>query len=220
MSLLASFNPTLVGATTVMLLLPSPKRLMLGYLCGAYLTSITLGLIIVFNFSDSSAADTTQHTVNPVVNLVFGLIALTGAFVLHTGRHEQFSERRRAKKAANPSGPPRWQRELGKGSPRATFVVGSLLTLPGGSYLAGLYNINKLDYGVPETVLLVVGFNVVMMWLLEVPLLAYVLRPETTPARIERIKAWGRAHGHVIAVRGLALLGTLFVAKGIVGLLS
>jgi hypothetical protein len=203
-----------------MLLLPNPKRLMFGYLCGAYLTSITLGCIIVFNFSDSSAAQTTQHTVNPLVNIAFGAIALIAAFVLHTGRHEQLAERRRARREAQPKGPPRWQRELGKGSPRATFVVGSLLTLPGGSYLAGLYNINKLDYGGPETVLLVIGFNVVMMWLLEVPLLAYVLAPETTPARIERIKAWGRAHGHVIAVRGLTGLGALFVLKGVVGLLN
>ena len=39
-SLTASINPTLVAATTVMLLLPSPKKLMLGYLLGAYTTSI------------------------------------------------------------------------------------------------------------------------------------------------------------------------------------
>ena len=32
----AAFNPTLLTATTVMLLLPSPKRLLLGYLLGAY----------------------------------------------------------------------------------------------------------------------------------------------------------------------------------------
>ncbi len=42
LSLTASLNPTLVAATTVMLLLPSPKKLMLGYLLGAYMTSITI----------------------------------------------------------------------------------------------------------------------------------------------------------------------------------
>jgi hypothetical protein len=44
----AALNPTLVAASTVMMLLPSPKRLMLGYLLGALMTSITLGLVIVF----------------------------------------------------------------------------------------------------------------------------------------------------------------------------
>jgi hypothetical protein len=35
LSLTASFNPTLVAATNVMLLLPSPSKLILGYLLGA-----------------------------------------------------------------------------------------------------------------------------------------------------------------------------------------
>ena len=56
LSLTASLNPTLVGATTVMLLLPSPTKLMLGYLLGAMMTSITLGLVIVFTLSDSGAS--------------------------------------------------------------------------------------------------------------------------------------------------------------------
>ena len=34
LSLVAMFNPTLLAATTVMLLMPNPKRLMLGYLLG------------------------------------------------------------------------------------------------------------------------------------------------------------------------------------------
>ena len=43
LALVAMFNPTLLAAVTVMMLLPNPKRLMLGYLLGAYLTSITSG---------------------------------------------------------------------------------------------------------------------------------------------------------------------------------
>ena len=100
LSLTASLNPTLVGATTVMLLLPSPTKLMLGYLLGAYLTSITLGLVIVFSLSDSSAASTTQHTLSPAMDIALGAIALCGAFVLHTGRRTRLAERRQARKEA------------------------------------------------------------------------------------------------------------------------
>src|SRR2546430_269065 len=125
LSLTASLNPTLVAATTVMLLLDRPKRLMLGYLLGAYLTSITLGLVIVFSLSDSATANTTQSTVSPAVDIGLGSIMLAVAFVLATGRHERIAERRRAKRAEKPdSEPPRWQRELSKGSPRTTFVIG------------------------------------------------------------------------------------------------
>ncbi|MGA9858122.1 MAG: GAP family protein [Solirubrobacteraceae bacterium] len=219
LSLTASLNPTLVGATTVMLLLPSPRKLMLGYLLGAYITSITLGLVIVFSLSNSSTANTTENTISPAADIVLGLLALLGAWVIWSGRHTRFTDRRRERKAAKPDkGPPRWQRELNKGSARTTFVVGMLLTLPGASYLAGLSDINKLNYSTPETVLTVIGFNVVMLWLLEVPLLCFVIAPDWTPLAVNRAKAWVSRHTHMFAVRGLTLLGALLVIKGIIGL--
>jgi Sap, sulfolipid-1-addressing protein len=221
LSLTASLNPTLVAATTVMLLLDKPARLMAGYLLGAYLTSITLGLVIVFSLSGSSASNTTENTLSPAVDIGLGAIALAVAFVLYTGRHERLRERREARKAAKPDkGPPRWQRELSKGSPRTTFVVGALLTLPGASYLAGLDEIHKQKYSTTVTVLLVIGFNLVMLWLLEVPLASFVVAPEWTPRAIERAKAWVSRHAHVFAVRGFAALGVLLVIKGIVGLVT
>ncbi len=221
LSLTASLNPTLVAATTVMLLLDKPVKLMGGYLLGAYMTSITLGLVIVFSLSDSSASNTTENTISPAVDIGLGAIALAVAFVLYTGRQERLRERRRARKAAKPDkGPPRWQRELSKGSARTTFIVGALLTLPGASYLAGLGEIHKQKYSTTVTVLLVIGFNLVMMWLLEVPLASFVVAPEWTPRAIERVKLWVSRHAHVFAVRGFAAVGALLVIKGIVGLVT
>jgi Sap, sulfolipid-1-addressing protein len=221
LSLTASLNPTLVAATTVMLLLPSPSRLMLGYLLGAYVTSITLGLVIVFSLSNSSTTNTTENTISPAVDIALGAIAVAVAFVLYTGRHERLSERRRARKAAKPDkGPPRWQRELSKGSARTTFVIGALLTLPGASYLAGLDQIHKLKDSTTTTVLIVIGFNLVMLWLLEVPLASFLIAPEWTPRAVDRTKAWVSRHRHVFAVRGFAAVGALLIIKGLIGLLG
>src|SRR5215467_7207164 len=99
LSLTASLNPTLVAATTVMLLLDKPARLMLGYLLGAYLTSITLGLVIVFSLSNSSATNTTENAVSPAADIGLGAVALAISFVLYTGRHQRLAERRRERKA-------------------------------------------------------------------------------------------------------------------------
>jgi hypothetical protein len=221
LSLTASLNPTLVAATTVMLLLPSPARLMGGYLLGALMTSVTLGLVIVFSLSNSSAAKTTENTLSPAVDIALGGLALLAAWVVWSGRHARRAERRRERKKAKPDkGPPRWQRELSKGSARTTFVVGALLTLPGASYLAGLNDIHKLEYSTTETVLVVLGFNVVMLWMLEVPLACFVIAPDWTPRAIGRAKAWVSGHAHVFAVRGFAALGTLLIIKGIGGLIS
>ena len=95
-----------------------------------------------------------------------------------------------------------------------------LLTLPGASYLAGLDDIHKLHYSTTATVLVVIGFNLVMLWLLEVPLACFVVAPDWTPRAVERAKAWVSRHSHVFAVRGLAALGALLIIKGIVGLIS
>jgi Sap, sulfolipid-1-addressing protein len=221
LSLTASLNPTLVAATTVMLLLDRPAKLMAGYLAGAYLTSITLGLVIVFSLSDSSTAKTTENTVSPAVDIGLGAICLAIAFVLYTGRIERLRERRAARKTATGSTePPRWQRELSKGSPRLTFVVGAALTLPGASYLAGLHRIHELHYATAETVLLVIGFNLVMMWMLEVPFVSFLVAPRWTPHAIERAKAWVSRHAHMFAVRGFAAVGALLVLKGLIGLVG
>lgn len=212
----AALNPTLVTATTVMLLLPNPLRLMLGYWLGAMLVSVTLGILIVFALDDSSAASTTKNTLSPIADIVLGALALLLALVLATGRDKGMTERRAQRREGKD--PPRWQRTLGKGTARTTFVIGVLLTLPGASYLLGLHNINTLDYSPAVTVLLVIGFNLIMLILLEAPLLAFVLAPEAAPKAVDRAKAWAAARWRTVAVSGLCVIGGTLVLKGIVGL--
>ena len=86
-----------------MLLLPNPAKLMGGYLLGALMTSITLGLVIVFSLSDSSTTNTTQNTLSPAADIAVGLLALVGAWVVWSGRHDRIRERRRARKRQSPT---------------------------------------------------------------------------------------------------------------------
>jgi hypothetical protein len=217
----AALNPTLLGATTVMLLLPKPKRLLIGYLLGAMFTSITLGLVIVFSIEDSSVVDTTKNTLSPAANFALGGILLVIAYVLATGRDEKRKERREQKKAAKePSGPPRWQRVMQRGRARDTFIVGALLTLPGASYLAGLHNLAGQDLSTVPTVLAVLAFNVIMLALLEIPTLGYLLAPEKTPAAVDRLKAAISSHGRQWAMWGAAVIGSLLLLRGVIELLS
>lgn len=220
LAFLAALYPTLLAATTVMLLLPHPKRLLLGYLLGAAMTSVTLGLLIVFTLRHSGLVHTTQATLGPGADIALGLLALTIAFVLGSGRDQRVVERRRERKAAKgPSGPPRWQQALGRGSARTTFVVGALLTLPGATYITALYRIADENLADPVTVLVVLAFNLIMLMLLEVPLLAYTIAPDWTPKAVERFKATLRERGRGWAVRGAAIVGILLIARGIVTLL-
>lgn len=214
-------NPTLVAVTTLMLLLPDPKRLMLGYLAGALLTSITLGIVIVFAAEDAGVTKSAKHTVNPVVDLTFAGLLLAVALVLHSGRDRAIRERRAARKAgAKEKKTPRWQRALSKGDPKIAFVVGMLLTLPGASYLASLTSLAKLDYSTAATVAVVVLINLIMLALLEVPLISFVVAPEATPVAIERVKAWFKAKGRRVFTIGATIVASLLIVRAMIVLIA
>ncbi len=208
----------------VMLLLPNPTRLLWGYLLGAYMTSITLGLVIVFSLEDSGAVDTTKDTISPAADIILGLILLVVAYVLKTGRHGKHYERRQEKKKEKEEKSagkiPRWQEFLSKGRARDTFVVGALLTLPGASYLAGLTDISKEDLSTVATVLCVLGFNIVMLAILEIPLLGYTFAPDWTPKAMARLKDALNRNGQRILYIVASLLGVALIGRGLVELLD
>ena len=219
-ALTAALNPTLLAATTVMLVLPSPKRLLLGYLLGALMTSITLGLLIVYTLGGSSeATSTAKHTINPIWDLALGGLILVIAFVVGTGRDTRRRARSERKKAAKADkAPPKWQQKLSGGTARTTFAIGALLTLPGASYLAAMNQTAKQDLSTPATVLVVISVNLVMLLLLEVPLIGYTVAPETTADRVKRFSAWLGSNGGRIALILAVLVGLALVGRGIEGL--
>jgi hypothetical protein len=212
-------NPSLVAATTVMLLLPNPKWLMLGYLLGAYTTGIGVGLAIVFSLQGSPFASTAKRTISPAEDLVVGAILLLVALVLATERDAPVRERRQRRKEAKartkPAKEPWPQRMLGSGSVRIAFAVGLLLSFPGASYLTALARIAKVNPGTAPTVLLVVGFCLIQLAPLELPLLGYAFAPERTPRAVASFRSWLRLRGRRLAVIVAAALGVLLILRGV-----
>jgi hypothetical protein len=205
----------LLAATTVMLLLDHPKRLLLGYLLGALLTSMTLGLVIVFALDGS--ASTAQNTLSPIYDLVLGGLLIALPFAIDSWSRTAMAERRRQRKESKPdTGPPMWQRTLSRGSARMTFVVGVLLTLPGASYLIGLHKIADSDPSTVGAIAAVLGFNVVMLALLEVPLIGFTFAPERTKDAIDRFKAWFAGNARRVGTRIAFVLGGLLILRGLI----
>jgi hypothetical protein len=223
LSLLAMLTPTLLAAVTVMMLLPSPKRLMLGYLLGAYTTSITAGLLIVFSLH-GSASEGTAHTMGPIEDILVGLLALLVAYLLGSGRDARLQERRRRRKEAKEGAGEKKEsfpeRMLGRGSARITFVVGVLLTFPGVSYLTALDRMAKLDATSAELVLLVVTFCLIQQLLLEVPLLGYTFAPDWTKDAVARFRAWLGRNGRRAGVILATVIGALLLLRGVIALIA
>jgi len=218
LALLAMLNPTLLAAVTVMMLLPETKKLMLGYLLGAYLTSISVGVLIVFSLHDSGAVNTARASLSPAEDLVFGAIALAVGVVLRTGRADELKARRRRRKEGKEKKEPWPQRMLGRGSARVTFAVGVLLSFPGASYLVGLDRIAHLDAAAGAAVLLVIVFCVTQMALLELPLVGYVIAPEWTQDAVTRFRAWIASNGVRVGGDVAIVIGALLLVRGILEL--
>jgi Sap, sulfolipid-1-addressing protein len=219
-SLVAAANATLLTAVTIMLFLPNPKRLLIGYLLGGLLVSLTIGFVIVFVVHHSGATSTTQNSVSPAIDIALGLLLLVAAYVLRSERMELRRERKKKEKEGVEKGPSRVERVLGKGSARVTFLVGMVLTLPGVSYLAALHELDNLNYSVPVTILVILGFNVMLLILLEIPLVGYVLTPERTVVAVQDFRAWLTKNGLKVGIYVLAGLGALLIVRGVIELLT
>lgn len=226
LALVAMANPTLLAAVTVMLLMPSPKRMMLGYLLGAYTTSVSVGLVIVFALHDSGAVDAGKRTISPLEDIVVGLLLLLVAFVLGTDRDRSLRERKERRKNAKQAQGGGEEKEalpirlLGRGSPRIGFVVGLLLSFPGVSYLVALGHIDGLEAGVAPTALLVVAFCLIQQTLLEVPLIGYALAPQRTQDAVNGFRTWLARNGRRAGIIAATVIGTIVIIRGIAGLVS
>lgn len=220
-SLVSAANATLLAAVTVMLFLPNPKRLLLGFLAGALLISLTIGFLIVFAADDSGAASTAQDTISPATDIALGLIALLVAFVLHGDHDQRLKERRKEKKGEEEAekSPSKVEQLLGRGSARVTFAVGVVLTFPGVAYLAALRELDNLNYGTVPTILVILAYNAMLLILLEIPLVGYAIAPERTVVEVQRFRAWLSRSGRRMAIIGTAAIGALLVARGVIELL-
>jgi hypothetical protein len=219
LSLLAMFNPTLLAAVTIMMLLPQPKKLITGYLLGAYLTSIGLGLAIAFTLHGDSGVESSKKTLTPIEDLVLGTILMIVGWVVLSGRakemkarHRQHHEEKHGSEEEKKESLP--ERLLGRGSMRVTFAVGALLSLPGASYLVALDKIAKLEWSTPGTAVTVIVFCLIQQTLLEVPLVGFWVAPERTGRAVVRFRGWISTNASRAGGRVLLVLGALLIIRG------
>jgi len=223
LSLISVVDPVLLAAAGVMLLMPGPKKLMLGFVLGALLTSIPLGLVIVFSLQDSSKpVDTTKRTVDPALDIALGCAFLVVSIVVATGLWERFTERRKERRTERhgppkDKGPSRMDRALAKGSPRLTFVVGAVYeAMPSVLYLGVMHAIIKLNASTVASVLLVVLICVAQLTLILVPLISFIVAPTWTPRALERAKAWLSRDSRKIVVAATAIAGLWLLIRGLI----
>jgi hypothetical protein len=210
LAIASAFWPVLLVVVLVALRAPHPARLLASFLAAALLTTVTVGLVVIYALQDTALVTTSRDSFDPAVQIAVGSIAIVVALVL----------RRRTASAPAEQGPApestRIERMLDRGAPLA-FVAGIVLNVfPGVLPFVALKNIAELDEGVATTIALLLGFYVIMFALIEVPLVGYLFAPAWTEQATRRFNAWLRANGSRLAVGALGIAGVFLVASGIV----
>jgi Sap, sulfolipid-1-addressing protein len=225
LALEAALYPTLLAAVVVLLSTPRPGRLLGAYLAGGLIVSIGLGIGIVKALEGSKAVTSQSSGLSWGADLAIGGLVLLLAVALATRTDERFRERRRQRReAAGKVKPPSdddkkepWSaRILARGSAPIVFVAGLVVNVPGAAYLVGLKDIAAGKYSTGEEIALIVGFNLIMFLLAEIPLAGLLIAPERTDAMVKRFNAWLSSHSRQIAIALCVFLGVFLVIRGIV----
>ena len=203
--------PALLAVVLVSLRAPDPVRLMASFLAAGLLTTVTIGLLVIYALKGTSLVSGDRSWFGPIVEIVLGSLALLGALYL---RHRHS---RRDPNAAD-GGPGRIERMLSRGAWLA-FVAGVVLNVvPGVMPLIAMENIAELDKGFVVTFLLVLGFYLVMFAFVEAPLVGYLVAPEWTVRATTGFNGWLDRNGYRIAFGALGLIGIYLVVRGSVRL--
>jgi hypothetical protein len=73
---------------------------------------------------------------------------------------------------------------------------------------------------VPVTILVILGFNIMLLILLEIPLVGYVLAPERTVVAVQDFRGWLTKNGLKAGIYVLAVLGALLIVRGVIEFLT
>jgi hypothetical protein len=202
--------PALVAVVVVALASPQPVKLLSVFLVASLLTTVSIGLVIVFVLRGSSLFSGSR-SFSPAVDLAGGAASLiAGLVVLRGGRSKPQPKAK--------EGPTWTERTLSRGAPLA-FVAGIVLNIaPGVFPFVAMKNIAELDYSPAASVALVVGFYLIMFLPAEVPLGCFLVAPARTSVEVGRFNSWLARNVRQIAAITLFVVGTYLVVRGIVGL--
>ena len=218
----AAVNPSLLAADIALVANQRPRAMLLCLLLGAFATAAAIGLADVLVIHSDVAK--TQKSLGPAGELAIGLPSLAAGVLLITGLpgRRAAARRARAKSANKPPGQiPGWaQRALKEPRLGAAVLVGIVLGLPGGLYLAALHNLNTGHWSTAIRVAGVIVFCLIEFTLLIVPALLLLVRPSSVQGLLARAQDWLIRNGRRALAYVALTLGAYLTIRGLVSLPS
>ena len=215
----AAVDAGLLAAAIVMLGRPRPARQLLAYLIGGMGFSIIIGLLIVLALHGSSVLRGPDKSTRAVIEVAAGALLIVLAAAAVSGRRVQWHPRRsRQRDAEHPPRQSLHDRALGHDSLWIAWAAGAAYSWPGAEYIAGLALLAKLNASPAANVAAILGFNLVMFALIELPLLGLALLPDRTRALTEKLNTWMTAHRRTLIVIVAGAGGAYLLISGLTDL--
>jgi hypothetical protein len=209
LALAASIYPPAVLAVIALGRGSQVRSRVLAFVLAAAAITYAVGTLALFLLDEIGA--TGPHHLTPSAALDLALGALLLGFAVRL--------RRKQPAPAKPKGTSKIERYLQ--SRRLAFVLGlTLYVLPSPIYLAAVKEISDAKLSTSGKLLGLLVTVAVMLWLIELPMLALLLVPSRASTSLEQINAWFTRNGRLLAVLACAAAGVYLMIKGLVNLIS
>jgi thiol:disulfide interchange protein len=220
LALASTFWPTLILIVVLALRLDRPIKILVWFLIGGLLTTVSVGIAVVFALQDASFMTGSHPPADSAVDIVVGLLSLLAAFALVRTSRKKSAAAPAPEVPSEPKKPSMAQRAVGQGAPIA-FVAGVVLNIVPGTFpIVALKDIAQLDASDGAKIATIIVFYVIMFAFVEVPIVAYLFAPTRTITAVDNFNAWLARNGRRVAAYVLAVVGAYLVVRGIVQQLS
>ena len=135
LALAAAVFPLLIACVAIIISRPHPGKLLLAFLAGGVLVSVTTGVLLLATFKDHGAVlgNTTSHP-SPGTSIVAGLVALLFAWLMSSRRGRAllsgWRSRHPSRRSRDEDGPSFAERRLAGATALVAFAVGATSTCP------------------------------------------------------------------------------------------
>jgi Sap, sulfolipid-1-addressing protein len=208
------FWPLLLAVDVLAFNTDRPVAILSGFLAGGLITTVGIGIAIVFALEDTSLVTSERRTTDASVDITVGVLALVAAALIYRRNPRSKAE------VSPPHRSSRVERLVARGGILA-FAAGIVANVfPGVLPFVALKDIAELDYSAAETILVIVGFYLVMFTLVEAPIVGYLVAPRWTSAAVASFNAWLSRNLRTLAYSALAVFGAFEIVRGILAAAS
>lgn len=217
----ASIYPPAVVAVIALGRGEQVRSRVLAFVLAAMLITYAIGTILLFLLDDVGATGSHHLTPSAALDLALGVLLLALAVRL---RRKQLAQQREKELSTSTGGTTKKgtsKIERYLESRRLAFVLGiTLYVLPSPIYIAAVKEISDASLSTGGKLVALLVTVAVMLWLIELPMLALALFPARASSSLEQINAWFTRNGRLLAVIACVGAGTYLSVKGLVNLIG